>query len=478
MLRAKLGIKPTAIALATIALIFCCHPSGAAASGADDAAASASECLIVYPLDQPPSAQDSRYLFYGNGFFINEDGYLITAAHVVSAFREGGQPYVLVGPKDGPHRLVQASLVAADWAHDVAVLRATPNPFSGGDGVRFLPLAVERPVTGKNLVLLSLHPLDPLNADSSQAVLEDRVSGTFLSAQFSEGETQGTDRELFAVSQRVVPGQSGSPVVAADSHEVVGIVLGRWLRPGVISLATTAGPIASSPGAVLPIHYAIALLRERGIVWQTLSAQAQIAQNAPETVQENNSPPIPLSLVSTPYPPQALFGGEVVLDALVDASGTLADVEVVSGQAPFLGPVLDAVGTWTFEPARVNGQAAEGRISIVFQFPQSFLPPLTSPERTFAAPSADSSDHAAAPTFTTEPVYPAKTVIDGSVAIYATVDQQGEVASTRILRDVEPLTDSTLAALHLWHFAPARQGGSDVESATIVLVIFRRPAIR
>ena len=175
--------------------------------------------------------------------------------------------------------------MAADWAHDVAVLRATPNPFAGGYGVRFLPLAVERPVTGKNLVLLSLHPLDPLNAESSEALLEDRASGTFLSAQFSEGETEGTDRELFAVSQRVVPGQSGSPVVAADSHEVVGIVLGRWLQPGVISLATTAGAIASSPGAVLPIHYAIALLHERGIVWQTLSAQAQIAQNAPVTAK-------------------------------------------------------------------------------------------------------------------------------------------------------------------------------------------------
>ena len=479
MLRARFGIKRTAIALAALAFTFSCHLAAATAPtiSADDAATSASECLIVYSLDQFPTAQGSRFVFYGNGFFINDQGYLITAAHVVSAFRNGGQPYVLVGPKNGPHRLVQANLVAADWAHDVAVLRAIPNPVTGGDGVRFLPLTAARPAAGKNLLVISLRTSDPENGSTSETPLEDRVSGKLLSFEFSAGETEGTGRELFAVSQAVVPGQSGSPVLSADSREVVGVVLGRWLRPGVISLATTAGGTTSAPGAVLPIHYAIALLHERGIAWQTIAAEPQLAQNIPAG-EGNNSPPVPISMVTTPYPPQALFGGEVVLDALVDASGKIADLTVVRGQAPFLGPVLDAVRTWSFEPARVNGNAADGRISIVFQFPQSFLPPLTSPERSYGAPSEDASDRAAFPLYTREPNYPVNTVVQGSVAIYATMDPEGNISSTHVLQDLQPLTDPTLAALNLWRFAPATQGGANVESATVVVVTFRRPAVR
>ena len=476
---ARPGIKSTFIALAAIAFILSCRPASAAPAGrADNAAASASECLIVYPLDQISSGQDTRYLFYGNAFFINEDGYLITAAHVVSAFRKGGQPYVLVGPKSGPHHLVQADLVAADWAHDVAILRATPNPFSSSDfGVRSLPLTIERPATGNDLVVHSLRPANQQNATSSAALMEDFESGKLLSFEFSHGEMEGTDRELLAMSQPIVPGQSGSPVVAADSGEVVGVVLGRWLRPGVISLATAADPIAAAPGAVLPIHYAVALLRERGIAWQTISAAPQIAQNVPRA-QEGYSPPVPLSLVSTPYPPQALFGGEVVLDAVVDASGEMTELTVVSGQSPFLGPVLDAVRTWSFEPARLNGNPVEGRLSIVFQFPQSYVPPLTSQERTFPVPAANSSDRGATPLYTREPNYPPHSVVDGSVAIYANLDQQGRVTSTRVLRDVDSLTDSTLGALSLWRFAPAKQDGANAESAAVVVVTFRRPAIR
>lgn len=475
---AKPGIKQVLIALAAIVFFFSSYTAGATPTNtANDAATSASECLIVYPLDQIQSDQGTRYLFYGNAFFINEDGYLMTAAHVVSPFRKGGQPYILVGTKNGPHHLVEANLVAADWAHDVAILRATPNPFASGYGVRALPLTAERPATGKDILVHSLRPADQQNANSSETLMEDRENGKLLSFQFSKGEIEGTDRELLAVSQPIVPGQSGSPVVAADSGEVVGVVLGRWLRPGVISLATAADQIEAAPGAALPIHYAIALLHERGIAWQTVSAQPEIAQNTPQA-DEGSSPPVPLSLVTTPYPPQALFGGEVVLDTVVDAGGNLADLTVVSGQPPFLGPVLDAVRTWSFEPARVNGVPTEGRLSIVFQFPQSYVPPLTSQERTFAAPSPNSGDRAAVPLYTREPNYPPHSVIDGSVAILAAVDQQGEISSTQVLRDVEPLTDATLDALHLWHFAPAKEDGASAESAAVVVITFRRPAIR
>jgi outer membrane biosynthesis protein TonB len=498
--RLCLGAKVALIALAVIAVVLYSRAAGADQPGRlalrnvnDDSAISASICPIVLPLDAFPSPQGLRYLFYGNAFFINDEGYLVTAAHVVSAFRNGGQPEVLVGAPGGPHYLVQATLVAADWAHDVAVLRATPNPFTKGYGVKFLPLTVARPALGKELLLVSLHPEDPQNSYSLETLLEDRVSGKFLNYEFSDGETEGSGRELIAVSQNVVAGQSGSPIIAADSHEVVGVALGRWLYPGLLSLAATAGPKGASPGAVLPIHYAIALLHDRGISWQSnssggLSAEKVVVRNSAQNVGQSggqngadaageNGAPVPLSLVSTPYPPQALFGGEVGLDALIDASGKLEDLNVVHGQSPFVGPVLDAARTWSFEPARLNGRAVDARVGIYFQFPQSFLPPLAPREHTYDEPAGDSPDHAAWPIFTTEPDYPPNSVTEGTVAIYATIDRGGRVVSTEVLRDLAPLTDPTLSAIREWHFAPATRSGASVESAVVIVVTFRRPAV-
>lgn len=485
MLRIKLALKELFIALAAATLLCSAKPAGATtqptgiSAAEDTSATSASECMIVYPLDQHPDAQGARYVFYGNGFFVNSDGYLVTAAHVVGSFRDGGQPYVLVGPKGGPHHLVPAELIAADWGHDVAVLRATPNPFSSDSGLRFFPLTIQRPAMGKDLVVLSLRPEDQQNANSAEAPLADRESGKLLSAQFSQGETEGTGRELFAVSQPIEPGQSGSPVLAADSHEVVGVVLGRWLRPGVISLATAADPAASAPGAVLPIHYAVALLHEHGIAWETVPAAADLQndQAAPAAAQ-GTTPPVPLSIVGTPYPPQALFGGEVDLDAVIDSDGSLAELNVVRGQPPFVGPVLDAVRTWTFAPARLNGTPVDGHLSIVFQFPQSFLPPLTTQERSFGAPPEDSADRAAIPVYTREPNYPFNTVVEGSVAVFGVVDQQGQFTNPHVLEDLPPLTNSVLEALHSWRFAPAQQSGSATDSATVLVFTFRRAAIR
>src|SRR5215472_334649 len=52
-------------------------------------------CPIVYPLDQSPSDRGFHYLFYGNGFFINQEGYLLTAAHVLSQLTDE-QPYIVL----------------------------------------------------------------------------------------------------------------------------------------------------------------------------------------------------------------------------------------------------------------------------------------------------------------------------------------------------------------------------------------------
>ena len=107
--------------LAVTFFVSCGSAAAASDNPPDDAALLASICPVVYPLDQFPTERGYRYFFFGNAFFINEEGYLITAAHVLNSFRGGGRPYILVGTSVGSRRLQEAELVAEDWEHDVAV---------------------------------------------------------------------------------------------------------------------------------------------------------------------------------------------------------------------------------------------------------------------------------------------------------------------------------------------------------------------
>jgi S1-C subfamily serine protease len=263
------------------ACLFCCRAAGASSEDfANDASLSAAVCPIVYQLDQSPSSRGYHYSFFGNGFFINEEGYLLTAAHVLETFRNGGQPYVLVSRPNSPPRLVKASIIAVDSEHDVAILLAKPNPFTGKHNVTFLPLSPEPAAAGQSVLALSLHPPKQQNANTFQVPREDRFSGEVLSYESTQLEKSAPAAEVFLLSHSVNLGQSGSPVLALDSRAVVGLVEGRWLRSSAFSLAKSSTPTASTPGAAVPIRYAIALLQRQAIPWHAPSTQPASPPNS------------------------------------------------------------------------------------------------------------------------------------------------------------------------------------------------------
>ncbi|SRR6266478_6047122 len=261
--------------IAILLCLSCCLAVGAVsqdppANPADDAALSAAAiCPVVYQLNRSPSSRGYHYSFFGNGFFINDQGYLLTVAHVLETFRNGGQPYILVSRPNSPPRLVQASVVAADSEHDVAILLASPNPFAGIHKVAFLPLAAEPAFRGQPVIALSLHPPRLQNPNTFEVPREDRSSGEVLSYETTQLEKSAPSAEVFLLSHPVTLGQSGSPVLALDSRAVVGLVEGRWLRSSAISVAKSSPPSMSTPGAAIPIRYAIALLQRQSITWHT-----------------------------------------------------------------------------------------------------------------------------------------------------------------------------------------------------------------
>jgi S1-C subfamily serine protease len=234
---------------------------------ADDASLSAAVCPVVYQLDQSPSSHGYHYSFFGNAFFINEQGYLLTVAHVLETFRDGGQPYILVSRPNSPPRLLKAAIVAVDAEHDVAILRATPNPFEGKHKITFLPLASDPVFRGQAVIALSLHPPKLQNAHTFEAPQEDRSSGEVLSFESTQLEKSAPTADVFLLSHPVTRGQSGAPVLALDSRAVVGLIEGRWLRSRSVSIAEPSSLSPSTPGAAVPIRYAIALLQRQAISW-------------------------------------------------------------------------------------------------------------------------------------------------------------------------------------------------------------------
>ena len=472
-------------------------PRPAIATGADHSVDSAL-CQIVYQVDRREDSLDGfRYIFYGNGFFINKDGYVLTAAHVLTELN-GGQPYLLIGGAAGHPRFLEAEVVTIDPDHDVALLRATTNPFKRDYGVSFLPLATAPPSPGDAVVAAALRPVEPRNSYTSEPIIEDRSAGTVLDFEFSQFDTAQTETELFVFTHPVQPGQSGAAVISPDSHAVLGLVEGEWLRGALTALAAAKHAPASDdsdslmvaqsegnqspiPGAVIPIHYAIALLQQNGIAWQAAPRDKNNADVKAVPAASDNAHsdlPAPLSLVPAPFPSQSFFGGEVLLDAAVDHTGTLSDVRVVHGDAPFLERALGAVRTWMFVPPGAGTDAAEKRIAVAFEFPQPYIPPRAPTVHQHDDASTFVSDESAPIALTTaEPEYPDRSGKSASVILYAAIDSNGQVGSVQVLRGAAGFSDAAVAAVHRWKFAAARRNGAAVDSAAIVVVTFRQPLV-
>jgi general secretion pathway protein A len=82
----------------------------------------------------------------------------------------------------------------------------------------------------------------------------------------------------------------------------------------------------------------------------------------------------PPKLVSSPPPAYPLLArtekmqGVVVIDALVDATGKITDMRVISGSARLTQAAMDTLRTWKYEPARLNGQPIPLHVQVSINF--------------------------------------------------------------------------------------------------------------
>lgn len=149
----------------------------------------------------------------GSGVVVSPDGYVLTAAHVVTAAQGGPVTLRLADGVDRP-----ATIVRLDAYQDVALLKVTSE----------VPMACASPaVSGTQLLGLEVFAVG--------SPLRDELSGT-VSKGIVSGNRTIEDRAYVQTDAPVNPGNSGGPLVDLSGH-VVGILVAKVIQGEGIGFA-------------------------------------------------------------------------------------------------------------------------------------------------------------------------------------------------------------------------------------------------
>jgi TonB family protein len=183
----------------------------------------------------------------------------------------------------------------------------------------------------------------------------------------------------------------------------------------------------------------------------------------------------------TPFGP-VNSGGRATVVISVDASGNLTDSLTVFYTHPAFGKAAqDAVHSWTFDPARLNGRPVGVTKRINFSFERHGIVyvslalgdsvdlvllrdrPVPSDYRAYGVGELDRPPnliHVVSPRY---PGQLAATGVRGAVTVSFYVDEQGHVRMPTILSAADPeLMDLAVGALSQWQFEPSTRGGKPV----------------
>lgn len=177
--------------------------------------------------------------------------------------------------------------------------------------------------------------------------------------------------------------------------------------------------------------------------------------------------------------PQAVGGGEAIVELAVDASGRVEKITPIRATPPFTEMVIDSVRNWRFEPASDDPVGPDGKpqgrravaskviVAALYRAPTLLTPTLGERPATVAAASPD----VAFPANTTEPVFPVQAQFGGVVLIEARIAATG-VVTPRVVGSGSTFDDAALKAAQQWRFFPARVKD---EAETYAYLIFGFP---
>lgn len=228
-----------AVCLSSVKLV---KGAGQAASAADDSGSRA----VVQLLAVGPSGQERNQECSATGFLINEEGYILTNAHVV----QDAQRCLAASPKSKimakvrgedsqVGRAVSCDAVGIDEVHDLAVLKME-RPLVTRDGIAPYDYARLNPAdfAAGTAVLVTGHPVfawQPLT-QTGKVIRRMRVQP----AQGHGPTAGGEPIEAFVIDVTLREGHSGSPVYLPHGAGVIGIIVGQEAADPTHSVAVSA----------------------------------------------------------------------------------------------------------------------------------------------------------------------------------------------------------------------------------------------
>ncbi len=218
---------------------------------------------VVQLLAIGPAAKGKNCKISATGFFVNEDGYLLTNAHVVDDARrclarspEAKILAKLASPAGRAAPAVSCNVVAVDEVHDLAVLK-TERPPAQVLGTEKLPFALldSAEVQVGSAVVVTGHPTFAWRpvTQTGRVLRRERICLSASSAESSE---------VLAVNIAPQVGNSGGPVYVPTG--------------GVVAIVERKDPADASKTLAVSIHHAINLLNRLRIKWYGANRQSPI----------------------------------------------------------------------------------------------------------------------------------------------------------------------------------------------------------
>jgi periplasmic protein TonB len=162
------------------------------------------------------------------------------------------------------------------------------------------------------------------------------------------------------------PKAGGQPQPALRPVINVGRISAPKIKPAAQN--SSAPPVLPADASALPN-----ILGESGVNAPTRSDPLAPVAPAPPPVVKGGQLQQPklLSSVAAVFPPLARaqhVQGDVVIDALIDATGKVAATKVISGNPLLQKAAVDSLLLWKYEPARLNGQSIPIHINVTISF--------------------------------------------------------------------------------------------------------------
>jgi TonB family protein len=185
-----------------------------------------------------------------------------------------------------------------------------------------------------------------------------------------------------------------------------------------------------------------------------------------------------------PAPPVlGVSGGEVFLEVVVGADGTVASIRTLRTTPPFTEATIEAVRGWSFTPAmQAIPPSAEVTpptepvsspvfVAAMFAPPALEGPTLGEPPRDVQPASAD----VPMPISAKRAGYPPRAVSDGTALVEVTVDDAGVVTEARIDLSSPAFDEAAIGAARAWSFRPARRDGRAIITRAYLIFAFQQP---